>query len=379
MRNFLKSIIDLFNFLKIKSDERKIVFYAENENSYLVFAGIIEFLTKQLNQVIYYVSSSLNDPILKNKNPKIRSFFLGSGTIRTIFFQLFNSQIMILTMPEINISYIKKSHFAKNFIYLTHNICSIHMVFRKKAFNHFDTFFCVGPHHNAEIEETEKIYKLKKIVKFNFGYNKIDQLIINKNKLIKTKKNHDKTLLIAPSWGENCILEKIGEQLLSILVNKHWKIIIRPHPDTLRLYKKKYNKLKEKFVHHPDCKFEENISNMSSYYLSDLMISDWSGTAFEFALGLEKPVIFIDLPKKINNSDFHLYQTEPIEIKLREKIGEIVKVEELEILINVLNKVYENKKIYKQKIIKAREKIIYNLGKSASKGANYIYSLTRTN
>ena len=108
MRNFLKSVIDLFNFLKIKSDERKIVFYAENENSYLVFAGIIDFLTKEFNQVIYYISSSIKDPILENKNSNIRSFFIGSGTIRTIFFQLFNSQIMVLTMPEINKSYIKK-------------------------------------------------------------------------------------------------------------------------------------------------------------------------------------------------------------------------------------------------------------------------------
>ena len=50
------------------------------------------------------------------------------------------------------------------------------MVFRNKAFNHYDTFFCCGPHHNKEIKETEKIYNLKKINTVNFGYNKIDEL-----------------------------------------------------------------------------------------------------------------------------------------------------------------------------------------------------------
>ena len=48
---------------------------------------------------------------------------------------------------------------------------------------------------------------------------------------------------------------------------------------------------------------------MKSFDKADLMISDWSGVAFEFAFGLEKPVIFIDLPKKINNSDFNYIKT----------------------------------------------------------------------
>ena len=84
---------------------------------------------------------------------------------------------MILTMPDLNTFHIKKSKYEVNYIFIPHNILSIHMVFRKKAFNHFDTFFCVGPHHNIEIKETEKIYKLNKILLFNFGFYNIDKLL----------------------------------------------------------------------------------------------------------------------------------------------------------------------------------------------------------
>ena len=84
------------------------------------------------------------------------------------------------------------------------------MVFRKKAFNHFDTFFCVGPHHNIEIKETEKIYKLNKIQTFNFGYYKIDKLL-SKKRIIKDKTYiNKKIVIIAPSWGKNCILESLA-------------------------------------------------------------------------------------------------------------------------------------------------------------------------
>ena len=33
------------------------------------------------------------------------------------------------------------------------------------------------------------------------------------------------------------------------------------------------------------------------------MVSDWSGVAMEFAFGLERPVLFIDVPRKTNNPE----------------------------------------------------------------------------
>ena len=282
---------------------------------------------------------------------------------------------MILTMPDLDTFHIVRSQHKVNYIYITHNINSLHMVFRKKAFNSYDTFFCVGPHHNLEIKETEKIYKLKEITKFNFGYNKIDKLLIKNDSNTKNQ-NSNKTLIIAPSWGNNCIIEKIGNTLLSLLIISDWKIIIRPHPDTIRLSNNKYLELKNKFTNYPNCKFEENISNMNSMYESSVMISDWSGAAFEFAFGLEKPVIFLDMPKKINNSDFNLYTNEPVEINLRDKIGELVTMDELKNIVNILNKVFDNRDKYKKKIILERHKYIYNIGKSASEGAEYIVNLT---
>ena len=82
---------------------------------------------------------------------------------------MYNSPTLILTMPDLNSFHIKRSPHKVNYIFIPHNVLSIHMVFRNKAFNHYDTFFCSGPHHKKEIKETEKIYNLKKIETVNFG------------------------------------------------------------------------------------------------------------------------------------------------------------------------------------------------------------------
>lgn len=52
-----------------------------------------------------------------------------------------------------------------------------------------------------------------------------------------------------------------------------------------------------------------------------LMISDWSGAALDYAFGLNKPVLFVDVPRKVNNSDYGDLEIESFESAIREKIG----------------------------------------------------------
>ena len=85
-------------------------------------------------------------------------------------------------------------------------------------------------------------------------------------------------------------------------------------------------------------------------------------------------MIFIDLPKKINNSDFELYKNIPIEVSLREKIGEVVAPDNLETLVDRIEHVFSEKRVLKI-IAQERDKIIYNVGKSSRKGADYIQNL----
>ena len=53
------------------------------------------------------------------------------------------------------------------------------------------------------------------------------------------------------------------------------------------------------------------------------MVSDWSGVALEYAFAMNKPVIFCDIPRKINNLNYLEIENEPIEVSIREKIGTI--------------------------------------------------------
>ena len=106
------------------------------------------------------------------------------------------------------------------------------------------------------------------------------------------------------------------------------------------------------------------------------MITDWSGAAIEYAFTLERPVLFIDVPKKILNPDAADILLEPIEISIRNKIGNVVSLDKLEEIPQIIKKSNQDNE-RKEQIKKIRLDMVYNIGKSAKIGADVIEKLLK--
>ena len=98
---------------------------------------------------------------------------------------------------------------------------------------------------------------------------------------------------------------------------------------TYKKSQKIIKKIEKKFQNNRYFELEQDIRNSNSFFLSDCMISDWSGAAIEYAFAFEKPVLYIDIPKKVNNPDYKNLEIIPIEEKIRTQIGVIVSPLEL--------------------------------------------------
>jgi len=152
---------ELHRFESLDENESSIVFYAENITSMNHFKPLISELTK-MDLNICYVTSVKDDPILSSKNQKIKSFYIGNGTVRVKFFLTLKARILIMDMPDLEKLYVKRSKvYPVHYIYIFHSMFSMHSYLKKGAIDNYDTIFCVGPHHLNEIKETEKVYGLK--------------------------------------------------------------------------------------------------------------------------------------------------------------------------------------------------------------------------
>jgi len=369
LKNIFKQWKEYQSFQNLHASKKRIVFYAEDNSSWVYFEPIIKALIMQ-GHIVNYVISSKPDQSLENLSSNLNIFWIGERSLRTIFFKTLESDVVIMTMPDLNTFYIKRSIHPVHYIYVHHSLVSTHMVYRKNAFDHFDTIFCCGPHHLNEIRKHESQLGLKAKNLVSHGYGRLDSILAQAKR--KPEANKITRVLLAPSWGENGILERIGSKVVEVLLGTGLHVTVRPHPMTLKTQPSCINELRKIFSNKSNFVLETDIRSMDSLVDSDVLISDWSGVALEYAFGLEKPVLFIDTPRKVNNPDYNEINVEPIEIWIRNKIGRVISPTDIKKIPDTIKNFLDKTNEFKEAIIGARNKWVFNIGNSGVIGAGYI-------
>ena len=372
---FGKERKELEKFNKLSIDERSIVFYSEDISSFVHFEQIIYELTEKMGRQICYVTSDNNDPILTNPNKRIKTFYIGLGATRTKFFMELKAGILVMTMPNLETYYIKRSKvYPVHYVYIFHSIVSTHTIYRKGAFDHFDSIFCVGPHHLEEITAAESVYNLNNKNLIKCGYGLFDKL--QRNKPLKNQKNYandkKKNIIIAPSWGKKGLLETKGIELVKILLDAGYHVTVRPHPMTIKKSPKTVKQILKKFEKNPDFLLDTNTSSFEQLFSSYALITDWSGIGYEYAFVCERPVIYVDVPKKAHNKEYEKIGLVPFEINIRNQIGEIIAIQNIETIPERIEFLYSNDNNFENKIQKIRNDSIFNIGESGKVTANEI-------
>jgi CDP-glycerol glycerophosphotransferase (TagB/SpsB family) len=318
---------DVMRFIQLPKEQRRLTFYCEGKNYWPHLEGLINEVLTTSDIPICYISSEKDDPGRFLKHPNYRSFKIDEGFVRNWLFENIDTDVMVMTMPDLHQFQVKRSKHKVHYVYVQHSLVSLHMIYRKGAFDHYDTIFCAGPHHVKEIRAMEAKYNLSPKNLVEHGYGRLDAIIEESKKRPKMTKQTDSSdhVLIAPSWGlEGTIESGIGEDIVDQLIKQGNKVTLRPHPQTAKFSKDKINTILSKHANNPLFSYEANVAGQDSLHDSDFMISDWSGAALDYAFGLRKPVMFIDVPKKVNNPDYEEIGIEPFEVMIRDKIGLIM-------------------------------------------------------
>lgn len=211
---------------------------------------------------------------------------------------------------------------APHLIHMPHSLASLHMIYPEDAFRGYDALFSCGPHHDAEFAEICEKAGLQARKSFPVGYGKLD--ILHQALPEPQPDTAIPHVLVAPSWGPENLLEAIGPELVSTLLERGWHVTVRPHPLLIIENAPVMDVLKDLQTRHEDfLTLETDMVSNHAMLSANLLIGDYSGTAFEFSALRNKPVVFVDLGKKVVNPAWQDFQTQPIEIALREDLGAI--------------------------------------------------------
>lgn len=331
MFKFFSHLKNVISFNQLDPAKREIVFYSEGKNYWVHLNGLVTELLDKTDYYVSYVSSSADDPGLQLVNENYSSFLIDEGWVRNWWFENLKANLLIMSMPDLHQYQVKKSKFPVHYIYVQHSLVSKHMVYRKGAFDHYDSLFCAAPHHIKEIRAIESFYELPEKVLYKHGYSRLDSIKNNAScKQYNKSQSAKPHVLIAPSWGQVNVVADFGRQIVENLLANGFKVTLRPHPQTLKLSRAKVAEIVDQFKNDSDFNYEGSVDGEQSLHQSDIMISDWSGAALDYAFGLGKPVLFIDVPKKINNSEYEKINITPFEDSIRTRIGEVMPLSEVD-------------------------------------------------
>lgn len=362
---------DYKRFFKVIN--KHLVFYSESNGFYKYYKGIIEYLLENTNITIHYITSDFNDKIfdLEKQNSQIKAYFITEKKLITMMMKM-DADVVVMTMPDLENYHIKRSYVRKDieYVYIPHAMDSLNLTMREGSTDHYDTVFATGKYQYEEYEKTNKVNNLpsRKIVKW--GYSLLDDMLkdYEENKV----SNKEKKILIAPSWQKDNIIDLCLDEILDNLSGKNYQVIVRPHPQQVRHEAEKFSRLKEKYKDVKNIIIQTDFSKNDTVFNSDILITDWSGIAYEFAFTTKKPVIFIDTPMKIMNPEYKKIDIEPYNIWVREKMGKVIKLDKLDSVSKVIEDMIKNEKVYKEKVSKLTLESVYNIGKSAEVGGDYI-------
>ena len=178
--------------------------------------------------------------------------------------------------------------------------------------------------------------------------------------------------MIAPSWQEGNIVDTCLDLILDNLGNRGYQITVRPHPQHVRHRKEYMEQLKHRYADNADIVIQTDFSSNSTVFEADLMITDWSGIAYEYAYTTQKPVLFINTPMKVMNPEYQKIDVVPLNISLRSEIGSSLDLNCLNEIGTYVEQLLDRKDVYYDKIGAFIREYVYNLGCSASVGGQYI-------
>ena len=355
---------------------KHLVFYSESSGFYKYYRATIEYLLTHSNATIHYVTSDPGDQVfaLAKSQPRIRPYYIGEKKLITLFMKM-DADMVIMTMPDLQNFHIKRSYVRKDveYIYVPHGMDSLNLTMRTGSMDHYDAVLCVGPHQKEEIRKTEEVYGLppKKLVEC--GYMLLDDMRAGFTERLA---DHGETpvILIAPSWQEANIMDNCIDELLRALQRTGARIIVRPHPQYVRHRETQLHELKARYKDNAQVEIQTDFSSNSTVFQADLLITDWSGIAYEYAYTTYRPVLFVNTPMKVMNPEYERIGVVPINISIRKEIGREIDPQNAGQADVVVENMLAQREEYKEKIEALAGQNVYNLGKSAQCSGKFILS-----
>jgi len=319
---------------------------------------------------VTYMTASPDDPALKSEYPHVKAKFIGTGNKPYSKLNFLDAVILISTTPGLDVYQWKRSKNVSFYVHIVHAASDI-TIYRMFGIDYYDAILLSGDYQIEQVRKLEKLRGLPekelKLVGLPYMDEMASKLAADTDKPSSAKK----TVLIAPSWGKSAIFAKFGGRVIEELLKTDYNIIIRPHPQSVISEKKLLDKLSADYPDSERISWNYDANNYEVLKKSDIMISDFSGVIFEFALIYDKPVIYTNTEFDKSPYDAWWLDDELWTFKALPMLGAELSEDTMKQLPSIIEDCLENTKYAENRRI-LRSETWANFGHGAESTVDYL-------
>lgn len=267
------------------------VIFSDHKRYWPIFEPICREMNKRGKEIVY-ITASPDDPALKCEYPNIKAECVENENKLFTKLNFLNADIVLSTTPGLDVYQWKRSKDVKYYVHIPHAASEI-ILYRMFGIDYYDSILLSGDYQIDDIRELEKLRALpeKELIKVGIPY--MDEMAKRLEKNPEVEK-HSRTVLLAPSWGKSAIFGVYGSKIIDVLLKTGYHIIIRPHPQSFTSEKELMDKLMREYPESEQLEWNRDNDNFEVLKRADILVSDFSGVNFDFALVYNKPVIYTD-------------------------------------------------------------------------------------
>ena len=368
----IKGIVGRGKQTELDKSHLGIVVYSDSKRYWNVFGPIAREFESRKIPLVYYTQSP-DDPALGEKFEYVKAEFIGEGNKGFAKLNLLNADVCLSTTPGLDVLQWKRSKNCKFYVHVPHTVDDL-SGYRMFGLDFYDAVLTTGQNQIDLLKHIETLRP--KITKKEFvtvGSPILDSLSLrlserNRNKQEQKK---DRTVLLAPSWGKEGILSKFGSDFISALKATGFKIVVRPHPQTVSSEKQMLNSLMEQFPESEKFNWNFDNDNFEVLNKADILITDFSGIIFDYSLVFDKPLIYADTQFDSGVYDAAWLDEPMWSFRVLPKVGIQLKKEDFSRIGEIITKAFESEKL-KQGRESVRSECWQHRGESARRIADYL-------
>lgn len=345
-----------------------VVIFTDSKRYWNIFRPVCDELEKRGIRTEYWTESE-DDPAFGHHYENITCRYIGNLNKAITKLNIMNAHICLSTTPGLEVYQWKRSKYTDEYVHIWH-AASSGIMYRMFGIDWYDTLLLPGDFIEENIRKLEKMRHMPAKRMIRAGLPHFD-MMAQEVRSRTFEKADTTTVLVAPTWGVNSLFNQMGDEFIDELIATGYNIVIRPHPQSYTAEADLIARLKDKYPESEHLHWNSDNDNINVLGSSDILISDFSGVVYDYAIIFDKPVICSLVEYIKDPYDAWWIEEDPKIVTLLPEMTFVIKKDDIKNIRSIIDSALTDEEKAAGRAY-AREHFWYNHGEGAAKSVDYI-------